>query len=130
MNNIQTVLMIDDNQADHIIANEAISSYDPNIVLLSAYDGAEGLALLERGMEKPDLILLDINMPGMDGHEFLKEYSKRDDTSTVIIMLTTSDQTSDKEKCLAYDFVYEYVIKPIELAKFRALVERAEYKSS
>ena len=60
-------------------------------------------------------------MPGMDGHEFLAEYDKHDQYTSVVVMLTTSAQTSDREKCSAYSFVKEYIIKPLELDDMKTL---------
>ena len=114
MANISTVLMVDDNQSDHIISKVAVEAYDSSIAMHSVYDGQEALDLLATLESPPEVIFLDINMPGMDGHEFLVEYEKRRENSSVVVMLTTSDQASDKERCLAYSFVKEYIMKPLE----------------
>jgi len=60
--------------------------------VLQAYDGQEALEVLKDLDTQPDVIFLDINMPRMNGHEFLEEYSKWDKCSVVIIMLTSSDK--------------------------------------
>lgn len=114
MKKIHTVLIVDDSEADHIIAGIAIEAYDASIVVHKAYDGQEALNLLENLGAPPDVILLDINMPGMNGHEFLAEYSKSSQPSSVIAMLTTSDQVSDREECFTYPFVKKYIVKPLD----------------
>ena len=114
MKKINSILIVDDNEGDHIIAQIAVEEYDPSITIHKAYDGQQALTMLKNLDEAPDAILLDINMPGMDGHEFLQEYSKNSQTSSVIAMLTTSDQVSDREKCLRYSFVKKYIVKPLE----------------
>ncbi len=122
MSNIKEVLLIDDDMSDQIIAKEAISGFDSSIVLLSAFDGEEALTLLST-TSSPDLILLDINIPGMNGHEFLEECFKREWFSTAVVMLTTSDQQRDKDRALQYDFVKDYITMPLETSLFGELVE-------
>ncbi len=53
-------------------------------------------------------------MPGLNGYEFLEEYAKGNKPTSIVVMLTSSDQTKDKEKCQTYDFVKEYLCKPLE----------------
>ena len=57
---------------------------------------------------------LDINMPIMDGHEFLQAYSKRDVQTAIIVMLTSSYQKQDIERSKAYKCVKQYVDKPLD----------------
>lgn len=123
MKQIKSILMVDDNEGDHIIAEVAIKQYDSSIVIHKAYDGREALDLLKQMDSPPDVIFLDINMPGMDGHEFLSEYDKTSHDASVVVMLSTSDQDADKEKCLAYSFVKEYITKPLEGSDIEKLSE-------
>ena len=114
MKKITSILIVDDNESDHVIAEVAIDEYDSSIKIHKAYDGREALNLLADLESPPDIILLDINMPGMDGHDFLVEYAKTNQLSSVVAMLTTSDQESDRERCMAYSCVKEYIVKPLE----------------
>ena len=123
MNKIKSVLIVDDSEIDQLNAAYAFEDYDPSIELLKAYDGSEALDILESVDTLPDLIFLDINMPGMDGHEFLEEYDKRGGIKAVVVMLTSSDQTADRSKCEGYDFVKDYAVKPLEPSYVATLVE-------
>ena len=112
---MHSVMIIDDSEADQFLAKYAIEEFDPDINVLQAYDGQEALEVLKDLDTQPDVIFLDINMPRMNGHEFLEEYSKWDNCSVVIIMLTSSDQEIDKEKSTAYASVVAYFTKPLDI---------------
>jgi len=62
---------------------------------------------------KPSVITLDINMPGMNGVEFLAEYTKRGYDPIVVAMITSSVNDKDISDCLAYDLVKGYRAKPV-----------------
>ena len=114
MNAFSSVLIVDDSEIDHITAKYTIEDYDRGVEVYSVYDGAEALKVLNAGECKPDIIFLDINMPGMDGHTFLSEYAKAPSSSAVIVMLTSSNQTEDREKTEKYEFVQAYITKPLD----------------
>lgn len=112
MMNISSVMIVDDSECDQFIAKKIIKKYDSEIKISSAGDGQEALDILER--ENPDIIFLDINMPRMDGHEFLAAYNERATANTTIMcMLTSSDQEEDKIRAFKYDNVKGYLLKPI-----------------
>jgi CheY-like chemotaxis protein len=67
-----TILLIDDDDDDQDIFKEAASVVVSNVQFLIAKDGEQGLAALESSPTLPDFIFLDVNMPKMDGKEFLK----------------------------------------------------------
>lgn len=67
-----TVLLIDDDQDDQDIFKEAVNTVSPGVHCMVARDGEEGYELLHTLTISPDYIFLDVNMPKMDGKEFLK----------------------------------------------------------
>lgn len=74
--------------------------------------------------EIPEVIFLDINMPKMNGWEFLDEYMKIDtEQAPVVIMLTTSISSKDKRKAKKYDIVKDYMNKPITKKYLLELIE-------
>lgn len=123
--NMNTVMIIDDSDTDQYLSTHIIKKYDSNIEILQAYDGEEALEILKALPIQPDLIFLDINMPRMNGHEFLEEYDKWEKRSEVIIMLTSSDQEQDKKKSLAYQCVKKYYVKPIEIMDLKTIIQEA-----
>lgn len=110
---IKSALIIDDNDGDQFLSKMILEQSEPGLDVYQAYDGEEALQLL-RGLEmQPDIIFLDINMPRMDGLEFLEEYSKSENTSTVAI-LSTSEQEKDIEKAQSYECVKKYFTKLLD----------------
>lgn len=111
---LSTVLMVDDSDADQLLNRFVIEQYAPDVEILQAYDGKEALDILEKLPNPPDLVFLDINMPGMNGHEFLEKYSHyTKEPPPIIVMLTSSDQAQDREKAFSYNFVKHYTLKPL-----------------
>lgn len=108
------ILMIDDNEADHFLTQEMMKIKFPDVEFIKALDGEQALEMLGGDDCNPDLILLDINMPRMNGHEFLEEYSEGDSKEyPVIVMLTSSQQERDKQNALNYKCVKGYMLKPL-----------------
>lgn len=123
---IKSILIIDDSIADHFLYKEVIHTHDADIEVFQAYDGHEGIEMLEEQGIKPDLILLDINMPGMNGFEFLETFETKDNLpQSVIIMLTSSGLQEDREKASGYDSVKDYILKPLRLADMDELLKVA-----
>ena len=110
MNKNKSILVIDDNEADHIIAHFTLTHYDATIAFYNAYDGQQALDILAVLDTYPDVILLDINMPGMNGHDFLSHYSQIDTIASQIIIWSSSNRSCDREATLQYPFVKDYSI--------------------
>lgn len=110
---MKTVLIVEDNEADQYLNELIFKKIRPDVTVLQALDGEEALEILSTYDGKIDLILLDINMPRMNGHEFLTKFSPNNEREIpVVVMLTSSGQELDKEKTLAYRCVKDYLLKP------------------
>ena len=121
-NKLKQILLIDDDPPTQMLHQRAISKAGIADNILTAMDGEEGIELITNMLDKqqplPCLILLDINMPKMNGWEFLEAYHKitediDEETRNVVIMLTTSLNPSDKEKASAFDVVKGFHPKPL-----------------
>lgn len=107
MSNSPTVLIVEDDLVDVEIVKRGIRSRSLDFDLQQASDGRKALEYLRSGKLKPPqlerlLVFLDINMPGMNGHQFLDELRADPQLKrTIVFVLTTSDHVRDKAQ--AYD---------------------------
>lgn len=111
-----TILYIDDDPDDIALLQDAVLSIDPNYQLLKAGDGREGLQKLQEMKEAhslPCLVVLDINMPGMDGREtFVK--MKADNVLATIPVVVFSTSSSSMDKLFFQGKKVAYITKPIQ----------------
>ena len=122
--NIQKVMVIDDDLVSQMVAEAIISKFNSSIEIVTANDGQEALNTLETSETKPDVILLDLNMPGMNGLEFLEAYQHNKKENSIVAIHTSSENDTDKQKTSAYNFVKAYFTKPItmdDIAKLQHL---------
>lgn len=122
MNNkkLNCIMLIDDNNDDNFYHERVIKKNSAAEQVVSIESGAEALEYLKDQTRQenghPDLIFLDINMPGMNGWEFLQEYEKLDGSlrsKVVIVMLTTSDNPDDKIKAGNLGVLADFRTKPL-----------------
>jgi two-component system, chemotaxis family, response regulator Rcp1 len=122
-----TVLLVEDSPGDVRLTREVFEEANPTVDLRVATDGVEAMAFLRReGVNaeapRPDLILLDLNLPRMDGREVLAQI-KGDASLKVIptVILTTSDSEGDITR--SYELqANSYLSKPVQLDAFERLV--------
>ena len=110
-------MLIDDNKLDNFFHTRVIRKHFDEIEILT-YENAESAleCLSDLITDKPQIIFLDINMPGMDGWEFLENYKKLDISQRecmVVIMLTTSEDPDDISKATANGILTDFKTKPL-----------------
>jgi CheY-like chemotaxis protein len=125
------ILLIDDSEADRLYTRIVLERSGADLQVLDYESARDALADLAHGRIAVDLILLDINMPGMDGFEFLEAYQHLPDhapapaaalpKAPAVVMLTSSPDPTDRQRALAYPCVKGYVTKPIDSATARGL---------
>jgi len=122
------VLLVEDSPGDVRLTQEAFRDANQSILLHVAADGVEAMAFLRREgahaqAPRPDLILLDLNLPKMDGREVLAHIKENDNLKTIpTVILTTSDAESDIVK--SYELQANcYLTKPVQLDAFEGLVK-------
>jgi len=112
----KTILLIEDNEQNSYLTTFLLERHDFNVV--TAADGATGLELTKKIL--PDLILLDIQLPTMDGYAVANALRKIDSLKQVpIIAVTSYAMVGDREKCLAAG-CNGYIEKPINPETFVA----------
>jgi chemotaxis family two-component system response regulator Rcp1 len=121
------VLLVEDNPGDVRLTREVLLATNRSIHLLVASDGEEAVAMLKRDGSKalaprPDLILLDLNLPKMDGREVLARIKADPDLKTIpTVVLTTSEAELDIAK--SYQLQANcYLTKPVQLDAFESIV--------
>lgn len=130
MNAVQMIeiLMIDDDEGDTLMAKESLeeAKFANNFNVVR--DGMEAIEYLERkgaytDAMRPDLILLDLNMPRMNGHEFLTWVKEHDDFRLIpVVILTTS--SSDQDILTSYEkHANCFITKPVDLEQFTKVVQ-------
>jgi two-component system sensor histidine kinase/response regulator len=115
----QRILVVDDNPENQRILTRLLTSRDHQV--WTASSGTEVLAIMERDL--PDLILLDIMMPGMDGYEVCRRLKAEKRTCDIpVIFVSALDQVFDKVSAFQVGGV-DYMAKPFELEEVLARVE-------
>jgi CheY-like chemotaxis protein len=126
------VLLVEDSPGDVRLTREAFRDAKTNINLHVATDGVAAMAFLRHEGDhirapRPDFILLDLNLPKMDGREVLAHIKEDDNLKTIpTIILTTSEAEVDILK--SYQLQANcYINKPVQLEAFEAIVKSVNY---
>ena len=123
------VLLVEDSPGDVRLMREAFRDANPSIRLCVASDGAEAIKFLRHDGDKfyaprPNLILLDLNLPKMDGREVLALIKQDDKLKTIpTIILTTSEVEEDIALCYQLH-ANCYLAKPLQFRAFESLVKK------
>jgi chemotaxis family two-component system response regulator Rcp1 len=125
------LLLVEDNPGDVRLTREALRENNSVNNLSVAPDGLEAMAFLRRqgtytSSPRPDLILLDLNLPKKDGREVLAEIKTDEDLKRIpVVILTTSQASTDIHK--AYDLQANcFVTKPVDFDEFMNVVKSIE----
>ena len=125
------IMLVDDNEADIELTKSTLEEGKVRMDIVTAGDGQQALDQLEetlaRGAELPDLILLDLNMPRLDGRGFLSKMRQREELKAIpVVVLTSSDAEQDIVK--SYKLGANcYVNKPVGLDEFQKIVRTVEH---
>jgi two-component system, chemotaxis family, response regulator Rcp1 len=125
------LLLVEDNPGDVELTREALDEARVHNRLSVVGDGVEALAFLRRqgahaAAPRPDLVLLDLNLPRKDGREVLAEIKRDPELRRIpVVVLTTSE--AEKDVLGAYDlYASAYIVKPVDLDQFLSVVRSIE----
>ena len=130
MKQLEHLLLVDDDPTTNFFNKHLVSKINAFKNVHVASNGVEALDLINKlkaNDQTPDMILLDINMPIMDGFEFLDHYTKMEgskDKTVVICMLTTSLAKEDLARAEKYEVLADYIDKPLYEGKILELLEK------
>ena len=125
------VLLVEDDPGDVLITREAFAENKVRNHLSVVSDGVNALRYLRRESEyadapRPDLILLDLNLPRMDGHEVLAEIKSDQELQRIpVVVLTTSDAEEDVLRSYQLH-ANAYVTKPVDFERFLSVVRQID----
>jgi CheY-like chemotaxis protein len=120
------VLLVEDSPGDAYLTKETLEAGKLHAEISIVVDGTRALEYLHAAVDKPDLILLDLNLPKLDGRQVLAEIKKHDALRTIpVVILTSSDAEQDIVK--SYELGANcYVTKPVGLEAFQTIVRSVE----
>ncbi len=125
------VLLVEDDPGDVLMTREAFEDYKVRNHLHVVNDGVDALAFLRREGEhadapRPDLVLLDLNLPRMDGREVLHEIKSDPDLASIpVVVLTTSEAEEDVLRSYSLH-ANAYVTKPVDFERFIKVVREID----
>lgn len=130
-NRVNCIMLVDDNKSDNFFHERVIRKCNAANTIVTKESGQEALDYLKGRTDlkngNPDLIFLDINMPGMNGWEFLEEYKKLDKNlknTMVVVMLTTSDNSDDKIQAKTTGVLSDFKTKPLTKEMLEDVLEK------
>lgn len=127
---LDCILLIDDDKATNYINERVISRAKIADKIVAVESGYKALDYLKENdftaYPRPDIIFLDINMPGMDGWEFLEEYGEMKEVQkgNIIVMLTTSSNPDDLRKSATISHINEFKNKPLTAEKLDEIIDK------
>ncbi|CAM1351659.1 MULTISPECIES: response regulator [Tenacibaculum] len=129
MKKLHTILLIDDDPATNFLHKLIIEKENCTEHVVCKQSAEDALVYLKSKVDDksphPELIFLDINMPKMNGWDFLEEYKKFDknrQAKKIVIMLTTSLDPNDREKAKSINQINEFQSKPLTSEKLKSIL--------
>ena len=118
-----TILLIDDDEDDRWLFEEALRRTAPKVKCITAAGGLEAIAFLNHSEVLPDLIFLDLNMPGMDGKKCLSLLKQNEKLASItVIVYTTSDFYKDRDDAMRLG-ASEFIIKPADYKELCVILQ-------
>jgi CheY-like chemotaxis protein len=128
MKTLRNILLVEDDQITNYINKRLIKKVDSSFGIHITQNGLEGLSFIKQSIDQskniPDLIFLDLNMPVLDGFEFLQDFQKLPlKEKVIVVILTTSEHIKDIDKLLESGNS-DIIAKPLTEEKFITIVDK------
>jgi CheY-like chemotaxis protein len=126
-----SILLVEDDPGDVLLIREAFSDYKVGNLLHVVSDGVEAMRFVrgegdQAEHERPDLVLLDLNLPRKSGIEVLTEIKSDPELSTIpVIVLTTSESEEDVMRSYR-SHANAYITKPVDFGRFKEVVHQID----
>lgn len=129
MSKLKKILIIDDDQISTFLTKRIVDSSIMVKHSQTFYQSEKALLSLKTALSEqtdlPDLILLDINMPILDGWDFINELQKTPNYKPIpIVVLSSSIYKEDQDRSMTYPEIQGYLIKPLTLVKFDKIIQQ------
>lgn len=130
-NKTLNILLIEDNPGDILLTEEAFEESNFKAVINVARNGEEALNILNKNqgfkdIKTPDIILLDLNLPKINGHEVLNKIKQNKELRKIPVIILTSS-AADEDILKSYDsYASGYIVKPVDIEKFAKVVATIE----
>lgn len=119
----KTYVVVDDDKINNMVCESVIKKVNPDNEIRSFLRPDEALEYLnDSANATPDILILDINMPEMDGWQFLKEYQPVSKKPFIFILSSSSNQ-EDFESSKIFSQIQGYIVKPFSKDKFTYIME-------
>ncbi|MDX2190744.1 MAG: response regulator [Bacteroidota bacterium] len=130
MKQFKNIMLIDDDPINNLISSKTIQIFDPEVSITEYDDPSAALEYLkaqskERNQNLPDVIFLDINMPVINGWNFLEEYKhllQYLNKDIELFLLTSSTNHKDMQKAKSFPIITHYISKPLTIEGIKSIV--------
>ena len=117
-----TVLYIEDNHSNYELVNDILANQCPGVKLVTSIYGNTTIRLAKEYF--PDMILLDLDLPDINGHEVLKRLKVDSKTKVIPVVVLSADAMPEKARILMEAGASDYLTKPIDINKFLTIVQQ------
>ncbi len=132
MKNKTNILLVDDDEIYLYLMEKSIQKLTADLVVNSFTDGAQAIEFIteqtQKGLELPEVILLDINMPFLDGWGFLAEFKKlkpKLESHINIYMISSSSREEDMKRASSFEELTGYMVKPLKEHELTEIFKKA-----
>ncbi len=124
----KSLLLVDDDVDDHEIFMAALENISSDVDLKTAENGLKALQLLRQKAVTPELIFLDINMPLMNGFQFLSELKKQDGLKDIPVIMYSTTSAPEAIEQAKQTGAIDFISKPENFSELELVLQRILYK--